>query len=381
MTSSNDESGSAGTWAAVERLLEALAGDPGLIDEAVHDVRATVPGIARLTSEDVARHTRALFAAAVRAIAARRRPSRAELDFIEDLAVTRAGQGVPIQDVLAAIHVAQRHIWVRARRHAPSYDVDPELLLDARELFEDWAEQVRGRLIVAHRRTELSRARWRRDRQGMLLRRLLEGGSAAVLAAAEAGLPGDAVWVVYGQADDGDTHGEPSLRTGDADLFDILDGALVGVLGARPGEASATFGLAGPSPAEELHNTSALARRAHLAAVALQRTGLVPVAEVAAVMALQAAPDVGELLQAERLAELDRSDEYAVEVATTVRRYLELDRRVEATAAALYVHPNTVRHRLQRFRDLTGTSLDGTFSGVEAWWAVTQWLDARRDGT
>lgn len=90
VTSSNEDAGSAGAWAAVERLLEVLAGDPGLIDEAVRDMRATVPGIARLTSEDVARHTRALFAAAVRAIAASRRPSRAELDFIEAWwAVTR----------------------------------------------------------------------------------------------------------------------------------------------------------------------------------------------------------------------------------------------------------------------------------------------------
>ena len=52
--------------------------------------------------------------------------------------MTRAQQGVAIHDVLAAIHVAQRHIWHRAREPAPTHDAALPLLLDARELYDDW---------------------------------------------------------------------------------------------------------------------------------------------------------------------------------------------------------------------------------------------------
>lgn len=365
-------------WLPIERLIDTLSNDGSLMDETVREVRAVVPEVARLGREDVARHTRALLAAAMRAIAERRGASTAELDFIEDLAVTRAQQGVPIHDVLTAIHVAQRHIWLRARKVAGDHEVVLPLLLDARELFDDWAEQVRGRLIVAHRQTELARTRSHRDRQGQLLRRLLEGGSAAVLAAAEADLPADTLWVVHAAAgtDAQAAVLEDRLRTAASDLFAILGDALTGVLGRSPptSATSMTVGMAGPVHAEELDRAAAWARRAHGAAVAAGRQGVVPVTSVALPVALREAADIGQLVRRERLRGLDPDHPFAVEVATTVRHYLELDRMVDATAARLFVHPNTVRHRLKRFTQLTGLDLDATFEAVEAWWAVTDWL-------
>ena len=367
-------------WRPIVRLIDELAGDGALMEATVREVRALVPEVARLGREDIARHTRALMAAAMRAIAERRGPSAAELDFIEDLAVTRAQQGVAIHDVLAAIHVAQRHIWHRARELAADHDAALPLLFDARDLYEDWAEQVRGRLVVAHRRTELARTRSRRDRQGQLLRRLLEGGSAAVLAAAEADLPGDALWVVHATAgSDADAAGlEDAVRTGPADLFAVIGDALVGVLAAPPRDVRpGPVGVAGPVMAEELDGAAAWARRAREAAAGTGRSGLVPVGEVAVRVALGDAADLGQLLRQERLAALDPDQPFDVELARTVQLHLELDRVVDATAARLYVHPNTVRHRLKRFAELTGADLDGTFGAVETWWAVSDWLAAR----
>lgn len=368
-------------WRPIEQLIDTLSNDGSLMDTTVREVRSLVPEVARLGREDVARHTRALLAAAMRAIAERRGPSAAELDFIEDLAVTRAQQGVAIQDVLTAIHVAQRHIWQRARAVAPDHDAPLPLLLDARDLFEDWAEQVRTRLILAHRRTELARTRSHRDRQGQRLRRLLEGGAAAALAAAEADLPADALWVVHA-AVGGDAEAsalEERLRGGQHDLVATLGETLVGVLAAPPrgAPAPATVGLVGPVGAEELDGAAALARRAHDAARATGRTGLVPITEVALAVALRDAGDLGQLLRRERLRGLDPQDPFAVELAVTVRLHLELDRVVDATADHLHVHPNTVRHRCRRFVEMTGADLESTFGAVETWWAVTDWLGAR----
>lgn len=368
-------------WRPIERLIDTLANDGSLMDETIREVRTLVPEVARVGREDIARHTRALMAAAMRAIAERRSPSAAELDFIEDLAVTRAQQGVAIHDVLTAIHVAQRHIWHRARLIAPEHGADAPVLLDARDLFEDWAEQVRSRLIVAHRQTELARTRSHRDRQGQLLRRLLEGGAAAVLAAAEADLPATALWAVHGAAgtDAEVAMLEDRLRTGPGDLFAAFGGALLGVLGAAPrAVVDVAVGVAGPVTAEELDGAVAWARRAHGAARRAGRTGTVHVTDVALAVALRDAADLGQLLRRRRLAALDPDEPFAVELATTVQLHLELDRVVDATAARLYVHPNTVRHRLKRFTELTGMDLDGTFAAVEAWWAVTDWLAVDR---
>ena len=44
--------------------------------------------------------------------------------------------------------------------------------------------------------------------------------------------------------------------------------------------------------------------------------------------------------------------------------------RIDETAKALHVHPNTLRHRLRRFEEATGTTLRDPRALVEVWWAL-----------
>jgi len=43
---------------------------------------------------------------------------------------------------------------------------------------------------------------------------------------------------------------------------------------------------------------------------------------------------------------------------------------MDDTARALHVHPNTLRHRLKRFEELTGSSLRNATEVMELWWAL-----------
>jgi DNA-binding PucR family transcriptional regulator len=49
-----------------------------------------------------------------------------------------------------------------------------------------------------------------------------------------------------------------------------------------------------------------------------------------------------------------RLQESQTALLETAATYLELGRSLEATARALFVHPNTVRYRLNRVMDVTG---------------------------
>jgi DNA-binding PucR family transcriptional regulator len=57
-------------------------------------------------------------------------------------------------------------------------------------------------------------------------------------------------------------------------------------------------------------------------------------------------------------------------ILDTAERYLANDRSVDLTARDLDVHPNTVRHRLERFEEITGRSLRETETVVELWGAL-----------
>lgn len=360
-------------WSVIADLIEAVAGSEGLVADAVEEVRATQPQMAALDAGDVARHTRALLAAATRAIAARRAPTEAELSFVEDLAVTRARQGIPIQAVLGAIHVAERRIWAAARARAQADGVPPDQVLDARELYDDWAESVRTRLIVAHRRAEATASRTGRDRPGLLLRRLLDGGSAAALAASEAGLASGAVRVVVvpGLPVDAAPGVVAALRA--RGVGGSVDGVVVGVVGSVAGELGSVLegrvcGVAGPAAAEEVPSLRRLAAAAADAARRQGRTGPVDVADVAVEVALDGRADLAAALDERHRAGLARLGRRAPETVATVRAWVECGQDADATAARLFVHPNTVRNRVAAMAAATGLDPRDPFDAVTLWW-------------
>lgn len=58
-------------------------------------------------------------------------------------------------------------------------------------------------------------------------------------------------------------------------------------------------------------------------------------------------------------------------ILDTVGTYLDSAMSVRETADRLFLHPNTVRYRITRFEELSGTSLRGTADAlVEVWWAL-----------
>ncbi|MCD6639169.1 MAG: helix-turn-helix domain-containing protein, partial [Nocardioides sp.] len=317
-----------------------------------------------------------LLAASTRAIADGRGPTEAELSFVEDLATTRARQGVPIHAVLSAIHVAERRIWARAREVAVDTGVDPLLLLEARELYDDWAQEVRGRLMAAHAAAARTPAgAGDVDREADLVRRLLQGGSAAAMAAASAALPRDRVLVVAAPAS-----GAPA-----ADLVRALratrlgvaatDGPdVVAVLRDAPGPTGAgVLGLAGPGRAEDVPVLRRLATAAARVGGERGLSGVVPVASVASAVAMLERPDLGGVLlqaHADSLAGLGRQ---AGLVLRTVRAWLECSGDADAAAAREFVHPNTVRNRVAALAEATGLDPHDPLVAGDLWWLCRGW--------
>jgi DNA-binding PucR family transcriptional regulator len=76
---------------------------------------------------------------------------------------------------------------------------------------------------------------------------------------------------------------------------------------------------------------------------------------------------------------LDPVNPFHRQLAETVLAYLDHSQRLESTAAALHVHPNTVKYRIRRFAELTGRppvlrNGSAIEDGAHWWWALRTWL-------
>jgi DNA-binding PucR family transcriptional regulator len=136
-----------------------------------------------------------------------------------------------------------------------------------------------------------------------------------------------------------------------------------------------------PVPLAEVQQMYGLGVLALQAAGRAGRRGLHSVVDLAGETALAAQPLLARLLGAALLGDLNPADGFHREMAVTALSYLDHGQRLDHAAAALHVHPNTVRYRLRRLREITALSAVGAeaerltvLESVRLWWALREWL-------
>ncbi len=156
-------------------------------------------------------------------------------------------------------------------------------------------------------------------------------------------------------------------------LVTTVDGDVAGLLAGRPGGLcrGLVLGLGAPAPASGLAAEFTRATQALRAAAGFGLVGAFTRDELGLRATVVALPAVGEALVGLRLAPLAERGEDGAQLEEAAAAYLEQGLRLEAAARTLYVHPNTLRNRLRRFEEITGTSLRDPADLAEVWWALT----------
>jgi DNA-binding PucR family transcriptional regulator len=148
-------------------------------------------------------------------------------------------------------------------------------------------------------------------------------------------------------------------------------------IGGRPGALGPTVAASAAARSVER------ARRALdlRVAGALTGEGLVVAVEHATELLLHADTRLATELAAARLAPLDALKPGARErLIPTLRAWLDLQGRIDETARALDVHPQTVRYRLGQLRDVFGSALEDAEARFELALALRVHGGARRVG-
>lgn len=386
------------TTGEIETLIAAVA---QRLDEVTERVvacfRREILAYAALPEPDLRPGVRSNIERALEALARGWEPTADEVVAARALGEHRAQQGMPLDALLQAHRIGVREALAMVRAQAREQGVGAEAVLDLATRVWAWADAVMLAAAGGHRDRELDLAGQEQQQRAYLLRGLLHGGldEAGLRAGAAAygiGLHDAHTPVaVAGQAADvrrlERSLNEAGAAHGATVLLGHLEGALAGIVG--PGadgrgaldicEQAAAGAAAGlviavglPATLTELVPAYALTRRMLEAAQALGNSGIVSVGDVALHAAVLAQNDIGEVLDERYLGPLDAEGDFGIQLLATLDAWYEHGMRPEETAVALFVHPNTLRHRLRRAETLTGLSLQRTEDRFVLWWALTR---------
>ncbi|MEV6924755.1 helix-turn-helix domain-containing protein [Dactylosporangium sp. NPDC051485] len=363
-------------------LLAALAGDEGLVDELVATARDAAPEVARLPVEESRRHVALLFAAG---LAAFRRPGEdSSFPEAERLGADRAAQGVPIAALLGGVRAARTRLLEIAVARGRAAGIADEVLLSAALDFDRYVCALERHVADAHRTAERALARSRRDQRDAVLRALLRPGTApASTDDVEAvGLREHLTYrcMLFDITDPGRAEALEARLAACGGVFGTVEGRLAGLVARAPARVAdpAVLVVAGPPlPLARAADGYRLCVTALGGAARFARPGSFAALDLAGEAALAAQPELAALLADAVLGALDPADAFHRELAATALAYLDHGQRLDRTAAALHVHPNTVRYRLRALHERAPLPLDDAtvLTTLRTWWALRTWLD------
>lgn len=348
-----------------ERLVaEVAARRDAVVHAIVEAVQQDVTGYAALTEAELDPLTRNVVDQMLAAVTGWRMPSERELRAFREFGATRAGQGVSLEDLLRAWRTGVRVVLDEFDAVGRSHNIADRVVLDVVYHLLAAVDQAVLAFSGGHHEVERDLAR-RDDRErAEFVRAVLQG----TLGPAELGIQLQ-------------RHGlDPAARLVAfrvpgtaaelaAAFTTTIDGDLAGFADRAPSIADTPVGVGPPVRPEQLPAAFTRATRALRTATAFGLAGRHELADLGLLPAVLADTEVGDDLVRRYLDPVTGTDlgDLLVE---TLRVHLEQGQRVERTAAALYVHANTVRYRLARYQELTGHDLRAAGTALELWWAL-----------
>jgi hypothetical protein len=374
------------------KLLGAMAADERIVDDLVRAARAEAPEVARLPAEETRRHVALLLSAGLASFERAGDPS--ERDFAEAarLGADRAAQGISIGGLLCAIQAGRSRALEIAMQRARDAAIPDGVLLEVLLELDRYLGIMERHVIAGHRRVEQDLARSRVEAGDRILRGLLLGDGpppeAADLAGAGLRPEGRYHCLVSEVTDPGRLRAAGRRLAGGGGLAGTVLGRLAVLTPRLPGPAALdpdVLLVAAPAwPLPGIRGVYDLCLAALPIAARSGRGGLHLLVEHAGDLALTAQPLLGGLARTAVLGALQPGDDFHRELVVTAMAYLDHGQRLDHTAGALHVHPNTVRYRLRRLHELTGVPLvpgepeQGltVLATVGLWWALRTWRES-----
>jgi hypothetical protein len=338
---------------------------PAVVERSVVRAKHTLSAYADVSEQELSDGIVADLQRAMGALLEGRELTDADREGMGAIGDLRARQGVPLEAMLQVYRFTIDEIFSGLWDAAEEGAVDPVDVVHLTRQIWHYADPMMDVAIQAYRAREREQAVAEgQDRTALVHRLLLTAGGDDLLDPLQGvGLDPDGEYVALRARSTGDLR-ELLLHLG---TQGVLDGGAVAPHGSdvigfarrRPTAAppQSIVGVGPPGPLRALPQSLAIATRVVDTASAFGRCGVRSLDELALEAIARAETTLGAHLHDRFIAPCEPHTTTGTELLDTVRSLLAHDLSVERAAAALFVHPNTVRNRLRRFEVLTHSSL------------------------
>lgn len=319
---------------------------------------------------------------ALRALRATSAPRPDELPEAWITVTERVAQGVPVEDMMRAYRINIGVIEARFVDLAERTGVASGVVLAGSRLLWSVGDAFMTQIAIVYQDLRIEHALHDAQRKSEFVHALLTGSLDPTALAGQSvvfGLdPAARYYAVLGRGT-GPGGSEPLRRQLEQRgstprrraLIGVIGGDVAGVVARLPAEDTGIVLGVGPEAAlSDICYSFRTAGRVFEAACRLGRTGVLSLADMSWRLSAVADPEVGQYLTDRYLTPLRRHGEFGQLLLDTVRAFLANGLSTAETASQLVVHPNTLRHRLHKFSELTGASLVSTDTVVELTWAL-----------
>lgn len=295
-----------------------------------------------------------------------REPADVDLEPFRVSARARAGEGMPLEDLLHAYRLGGRLAWKTIVETAEPDERDG--LLVGAEILMRYIDLVSATVAQAYLDARQHVVSEEERRLRALLRSLCDDDgpltSDVSSLAAQVGIPVTARYRPFALAIPGDgaiRHGQMAADLRAQGILALTEGDRVSGLLAEGQELHAMPGtlVAVDAPAPRGTLTPVLERVRMVVDVGrrLRRSGRLNADDIALEMLLAGSPETADALLARVLAPLRSASGRRAALEATLQTYVaaRMDRRV--SAAELHIHPNTLDYRLRRVEELTQLQL------------------------
>jgi hypothetical protein len=366
----------------LEPLLDALLeGKEEIADRHVERSRNEMPNFAGVPLEE---HRRDSTGAVILLVAMRRAgldslPEEARVALL-DLGERRAKQGVPLEDMLRSWRMGIEETMGYATEIGPGIGLAEGQVFGFFQQAFDVVDDAMVEIAKGHRIDDVG-AETEGDRRTSFMRGLVEGTlSPDEVRSGCVGFGLDPLdsYAAF-RARGGSELGSAELdrlfeltktTEGRIGLAVSLDSELVGMTSGEVPRGDLELVAVGPrSPATELSHSYRMAGGILTAAETFGLAGIQDLSTAGLHAIVLERGELGEALASDLVAPV-RTQQAGDEILHTVDTWLAVGMRVEPAAERLFVHPNTVRYRLRRYEELTGTDLGITEEAFRVWWAL-----------